>query len=235
MCTSFAFINNDAKRVIFLHNRDKPKEGFLGHEFKVFRNGKNQNIVFSIFDFRSKGIPCGFEARNKIFGGVANIIGYEGKNSRGVLLLNVLLNSENLSHAINLMKEELLKATYSSASYILGDYEKIYLIENYAQEVFIKEMGNFVSMTNHFEYLKKGISNEISLKRKIYLNNYFENKKEITIDDAIKIASLHEPVEICRHGITLSSMIVEINDQIRLLYTLNYPHLGYNEIKIENI
>jgi hypothetical protein len=235
MCTSFALLDKNEKKVLFLHNRDLPKEGFLGHEFKIFRNKSNGNLVFSIFDLRSKGIPCGFEANNRMYGGVANVIGYEGKNSRGVLLLNVLLNCEKLVNAVELMKEELKKGSYSSAKYILGNDQEIFLIENYAEEVFIKEINDYVTMTNHFEYIKKGLHNEVSLKRKKFVDSYIESKKNITLEDAIKIASTHEPVEICRHGVTLSSIILEISEYVRLLYTLSYPHLGYNEIKIENI
>lgn len=236
MCTSFAYINEDSEpKVMFLHNRDLPKEGFKGHEIKVFYNKQNNNKVIGIYDYRSGGIPCGFEVKNKIYGGVANVSNYVGKKSRGILLLNILMKCNSLDDAISNFENELINGEYSSASYIIGNQDKVYIVENRASEVKIQDKKKFAVLTNQFEFIKNEYVNIESVNRKIFVIEYLKSKNKVILQDAFKIASTHEPVEICRHGVTLSSMIVQISSNLDIFYTLNYPHLGFNRLNIESI
>lgn len=196
----------------------------------------NENKVVALFDYRSKGIVCGYSLKANIFGGIANVLGFKGPMSRGVLLKEVLTSSKDLDDALRMMEERLRSGLYSSANYILGDLERIFRIESFDGKLYISKATDRLIITNRFHHLnfkpEKDLHHRIienSLRRENYLQSYMK-KKELTLEDIFRIATYHgEGESICRHGgsdtLTLSSMISHLKSDLRprILYSLGNP------------
>ncbi|MCP8320335.1 MAG: hypothetical protein H3Z52_05280, partial [archaeon] len=66
MCTIVAILRpNIEDRLLFLENHDKVDADYLGEDVRLI----DENKVVALFDYRSKGIVCGFSLKAKIFGG----------------------------------------------------------------------------------------------------------------------------------------------------------------------
>jgi len=223
MCTIITVLNQ--KETIFIHNRDRPIEGFYGHDLRII----DKKIV-GIYDFRSKGIACGINLNTGIYGGVANVLGYIGKKSRGILLLNALSYGKELKDVIGFMIDEIKTGNYSSANYLIGNRERIFVIENFSDNYNIYEVRDKVVITNHFKELKQGYINEEDIKRKKYVEEILNIEDEEAI---LKIPLIHKPIPICRHGKTLSSFIAILNDKgYEIFYKLGYPCEGYLKVPL---
>ncbi|MGB9659614.1 MAG: carcinine hydrolase/isopenicillin-N N-acyltransferase family protein [Nitrososphaerales archaeon] len=231
---------NSKDRLLFLENHDKVDAVYLGEDVRLI----DENKVVALFDYRSKGIVCGYSLKAEIFGGVANVPGFKGLMSRGVLLKEVLSCSKDLDDAIKMIKDKLRSGRYSSANYVLGDLERIFRIENFDGKLYISK-ANSVVITNRFHHIdfkpKKDLHQRIienSLKRENYIQSYMQ-KRELTIEDIFRIAKYHgERDSICRHGgfdtLTLSSVIFHLENDLqpKILYIIGNPcENQYNEFK----
>ncbi len=241
MCTIIAVLRpNSNDRLLFLENHDKVDED-LGEDVRLI----NGNKVVALFDYRSKGIVCGFSLKAKIFGGIANVPGFRGTMSRGVLLKNILLSSKDLDDALTMIKERLRSGLYSSANYILGDLERIFRIESFDGQLYISKAVDRLIITNRFHHINFKPESDLhhriienSLSRENYIQ-FFIKRKELTLEDIFKIATHHGKGEsICRHGgldaLTLSSMIFHIKNDLqpKILYSLENPCKNqYEEFK----
>ncbi|MEM2955585.1 MAG: carcinine hydrolase/isopenicillin-N N-acyltransferase family protein [Nitrososphaerales archaeon] len=241
MCTIFAMLRPNSKdRLLFLENHDKVDVVYLGEDVRLI----DENKVVALFDYRSKGIVCGYSLKTKIFGGVANVPGFKGSMSRGVLLKEVLSGSKDLDDAISMIKDKLRSGLYSSANYVLGDLERIFRIENFDGKLYISK-ANSVIVTNRFHHIdfkpEKDLHQRIienSLRRENYIQSYMQ-KGELTIKDIFRIAKHHgERDSICRHGgfdtLTLSSVIFHLENDLqpKILYIIGNPcENQYNEFK----
>src|SRR5579885_3544774 len=76
MCSIIAANRQKEMELIFLENRDRPKELFIGNDVRKIGD------VVGVYDFRAQGIACGYSLKTGVAGGVANILGYYGKKSR---------------------------------------------------------------------------------------------------------------------------------------------------------
>jgi len=243
MCTIVAILRPNSKdRLLFLENHDKVDADYLGEDVRLI----DENKVVALFDYRSKGIVCGFSLKAKIFGGIANVPGFRGNMSRGVLLKDVLLSSKDLDNALTMIKERLRSGLYSSANYILGDLKRIFRIESFDGQLYVSRAVDSLIITNRFRHIN--LKPESDLHRRIIENsssreNYiqvFIKRKELTLEDIIRIATHHGKGEsICRHGgldtLTLSSIIFHLKDylQPRILYSLGNPCKNrYEEFKV---
>lgn len=228
MSTLFLILRpNKRSEFIFANIRDRPLEGFEGHEFKRIKGDKGKEII-AILDLRSGGIPSGYEIKNGLFGGVTNVLGYYSKKSRGVLLKEALLKSEDIDDMLEYMIRELKSGEYSAANYLISNGKKAFHIENFGEEIVVEET-NKIALTNHFIHLKKGVFREESINRRKYIEEKLLRKGEVGIEDALNIARNHEPVAICRHGITLSSFIINSTEEIEVYYSLSYPCEGFRK------
>jgi len=231
---------NSKDRLLFLENHDKVDAVYLGEDVRLI----DENKVVALFDYRSKGIVCGYSLKAEIFGGVANVPGFKGLMSRGVLLKEVLSGSKDLDDAIRMIKDKLRSGLYSSANYVLGDLEGIFRIENFDGKLYISK-ANSVVITNRFHHIdfkpEKDLHQRIiknSLKRENYIQSYMQ-KRELTIEDIFRIAKHHgERDSICRHGgfdtLTLSSVIFHLENDLqpKILYIIGNPcENQYNEFK----
>jgi hypothetical protein len=231
---------NSKDRLLFLENHDKVDAVYLGEDVRLI----DENKVVALFDYRSKGIVCGYSLKAEIFGGVANVPGFKGLMSRGVLLKEVLSGSKDLDDAIRMIKDKLRSGLYSSANYVLGDLERIFRIENFDGKLYISK-ANSVVITNRFHHIdfkpEKDLHQRIiknSLKRENYIQSYMQ-KRELTIEDIFRIAKHHgERDSICRHGgfdtLTLSSVIFHLENDLqpKILYIIGNPcENQYNEFK----
>ncbi|MEM3382689.1 MAG: hypothetical protein QXL52_01680 [Nitrososphaerales archaeon] len=242
MCTIFVALRpNSNDRLIFLENHDKVDNEYLGEDVRLI----DENKVIALFDYRSKGIVCGYSLKANIFGGLANVPGFKGSMSRGVLLKEVLSSSKDIDDALDIIEEKLKSGLYSSANYVLGDLERIFRIESFGEKLYISKASSRVIITNRFNKIdfkpKSDIHSRIienSLRRENYIESYIK-RKELTIDDIFKIARYHKEGEsICKHGgletSTLSSMIFHLKNDLqpKILYLIGKPcENNYNEFK----
>lgn len=221
MCTLIAIINpNKLYKVLFLENRDLPDELYSGDEARLIKNG---NELLALYDFRSNGIVCGYSLNTKIFGGVTNVLGYNGYFSRGVLLKNVLLNSKNIQEALKMLIKELSKGIYSSANYVLGNSNTLYRIENFSNHIKVIKAENYIVLTNNFKFLKYGKKLRSSTEREKYIYKFLSERKNVRIKDLFKIAKHHgKQSSVCRHGKTIgktvSSIIFYVNNKDNLSF-----------------
>ncbi|MEM4311125.1 MAG: hypothetical protein QXX95_01905 [Nitrososphaerales archaeon] len=221
MCTIIAL---SKERFLFMYNRDLPLEGFKGQDLRFFDN------LLALYDYRSKGIAFGYSLNKVLFIAVANVLGYYSKLSRGYLARKVLQEAKNLEEALAMMRGELIKGNYSSANYLLGDDKRIFRVENYAEELVVKEVTPLDVVTNHFRFLNKGNKPKDSLEREKFV---WRKLKEInpSLNSFKDIAMNHDEVPVCRHGRTLSSLLLEkFEGKLSFLYTLSLPCLGYKEL-----
>ncbi|MEM2897392.1 MAG: hypothetical protein QXG01_07500 [Candidatus Bathyarchaeia archaeon] len=234
MCTLVAIINpSEHYKVLFLENRDLPDELYSGDEARLIHNG---NEVASLYDFRSDGIVCGYSLRTGIFGGLTNVLGYNGRFSRGVLLKNVLLNSKNLQEALAMLVEGLSEGNYSSANYALGNEDALYRIENFSRSTKVVKAEKRLILTNNFKFLKYGRRLRSSSEREKYLHRFFSKQKSIVLDDLFQIARHHGKRDsVCRHGRgigkTVSGIIFYVNhkNDLSFLYSKGNPCKGEYE------
>ncbi len=241
MCTIVAVLRPNSKdRLLFLENHDKVDAVYLGEDVRLI----DENKVVALFDYRLKGIVCGYSLKTKIFGGIANVPGFKGPMSRGVLLKEVLLGSKDLDDAIKMIKDKLRSGLYSSANYVLGDLERIFRIENFDGKLYISK-ANSAIITNRFHHIdfkpEKDLHERVienSLRRENYIQSYMQ-ERELTIGDIFRIAKHHgERDSICRHGgfdtLTLSSVIFHLENDLqpKILYIIGNPcENQYNEFK----
>jgi hypothetical protein len=224
LCSIVAANSQKDLDLVFFENRDRPKELFIGNDIRRIDD------VVGIYDFRSKGVACGYSLKSKIAGGVANILGYTGEKSRGVILLEALKKGRSAKDAANIIKRGVSRGNYSSARYILCDETSIVSIESFGTKVHISkdQRRKFVVTTNHFHNLREGKRFENSLLRERYLKTL---GRTITEQSILKLATRHRNPAICRHGRTLSSFIVlkKHGERPRIFYALGEPCRGYNQ------
>ena len=213
--------------MVFFENRDRPKELFIGNDIRRIDD------VIGIYDLRAKGMACGYSLRSGTAGGVANILGYTGRKSRGVILLSALKEGKSAKDAARVVKEEVSRGEYSSAKYVFCDKKIIVSLENFATKVHYSEdlKKRFVVTTNHFHNLRVGKRLENSMLREKYLQTLGNN---ITEQGILKLATRHRNPAICRHGRTLSSFIAfeRRNEIPQILYSLDEPCKGYRVFEL---
>ena len=228
MCSIVAANRQKELDLVFFENRDRPKELFIGNDIRRIGD------VVGIYDFRAKGIACGYSFRSGTVGGVANILGYAGKKSRGVILLRALKEGRSAKDAARIIKREVSIGDYSSARYVLCDEKSIVSLESFGTKVHSSKdhRSRFVVTTNHFHNLREGKRFESSILREKYMKTLGKN---ITEQSILKLATRHRNPAICRHGRTLSSFIVfkRHGEEPRVLYSLLEPCKGYKEF-LEN-
>jgi hypothetical protein len=224
LCSIVAANRQKELELVFFENRDRPKDLFIGNDIRRIGD------VVGIYDFRAKGIACGYSFKSGTAGGVANILGYDGKKSRGVTLLRALEEGKSAREAAQIIKNEVSAGDHSSARYVLCDSESIVSLENCGRRIHLSENGRrkYVVTTNHFHSLRSGTKLENSILRERYMKTLGNN---ITEESILKLATRHRNPAICRHGRTLSSFIVfkRPAETPRILYALTEPCKGYAE------
>jgi hypothetical protein len=233
LCSIIAATAQNDLDLVFLENRDRPKELFIGNDIR--RIGK----VIGIYDFRAKGIACGYSLKSGTAGGVANILGYIGKKSRGVLLLKALQEGGSAKDVARIIRKEVSSGDYSSAKYVLCDEKSIISVESFGARMHIEsesksKESRFIVTTNHFHHLNGGERPEDSILREKYLKQL---GRDITQDSVLKLATRHRNPAICRHGRTLASFAVFKNRKVekknaRILYSLGEPCRGYKQFAV---
>jgi hypothetical protein len=224
LCSIVAANRQKELDLLFFENRDRPKELFIGNDIRRIGN------VIGIYDFRAKGVACGYSLKSGTAGGVANILGYSGEKSRGVILLKALKEATSAKGAAQIIRTEVSSGMYSSARYVLCDKKSIVSLESFGTKVHSSDNHGrrFVVTTNHFHNLRSGKRLENSVLREKYLKRLGDN---ITEQSILKLATRHRNPAICRHGRTLSSFIVfkKHDEGPRILYSLGEPCKGYKE------
>lgn len=225
MCSIIAANRQGGLDLAFLENRDRPKELFIGND--VRRIGD----VVGVYDYRAKGIAAGYSMRSGTAGGVANILGYTGSKSRGVLLLNALQEGRSAKDVARIIKKEVNIGEHSSAIYVVCDRKSIINIESFGTKVHESQnrAKKFVVTTNHFHHLVGGMRLENSVLREKYL----ERLGSITEENVLKLATRHRNPAICRHGRTLASFAVfkRRDREPKILYSVQEPCKGYEEFR----
>ena len=227
MCSIIAAIGQKELDLAFLENRDKPKELFIGNDVRKVGD------VIGVYDFRARGMACGYSVKSGTAGGVANILGYSGEKSRGVLILSSLQEGSSAEDAAKIIKEQVATGRYGSASYILCDPKSIITIESFGTRVHSsKNSGRkkIVVTTNHFHNLHAGKRPENSVLREKYL----QELGTMTEERILNLATRHRNPAICRHGRTLASFAVfkKYAEKPRILYSVAEPCRGYNEFRM---
>ncbi len=227
MCSIIAANQQKELDLVFLENRDRPKELFIGNEIRKIGD------VIGIYDLRAQGIACGYSIKSGTAGGVANILGYTGKKSRGVLLLKALREGQSALDAARIIKKEASGGEYGSATYVLCDRKSIINIESFGTKTHASqnERKKFVVTTNHFHNLGEGKKPENSILREQYL----ERLGVITEESVLKLATRHRNPAICRHGRTLASFAVfksHDEQRPRIIYSVQEPCKGYKEFHV---
>jgi hypothetical protein len=224
LCSIVAANRQKELSLVFFENRDRPKELFIGNDIRRIDH------VVGIYDFRARGIACGYSLKSGTGGGVANISGYSGEKSRGVILLRALEDGRSARDAAQIIKREVSSGDYGSARYVLCDEKSIVSIENFGTKVHLSEdqRNKFVVTANNFHNLREGKKHENSVLRERYLKTLGRN---ITEQGILKLAVRHRNPAICRHGRTLSSFIVfkKRGEKPRILYALGEPCNGYKQ------
>lgn len=222
MCSIIAANRQKELDLLFLENRDRPKELFVGNDIRRIGD------VVGIYDFRAQGIACGYSLSSGSAGGVANILGYNGNKSRGVLLLKALQEGRSAEDAGRIIKGEASSGEYGSAIYLLCDEKSIVDIESFGTRIHVSKSSRkkFVVTTNHFHDLDGGRRPENSVLREKYLQKL---GTKITEESVLKLAARHRNPAICRHGRTLASFAVfkKHGGNARILYSLEEPCKGY--------
>lgn len=225
VCTIVGVIDpNSSVKVIFMANRDKPRDKpFTGEDLRII-DGK----IIGVYDYRSGGIASGFSLESGIYGAVANIPGYITESSRGALLLKVLAYSSTLKETINILHDEVKSGKYSAAIYVLGDRNQLVKIENFKEKVSIKWSNKIMIATNSSEFFNISRARD-SVERMNIVSDYLSKKHEYTLDDFLVLAKYHGgTASICRHdseGQTLSSTIyvIDKNENLFVNYARGNP------------
>src|SRR5579884_763962 len=214
MCSIISANRQKEMELIFLENRDRPKELFIGNDVRKIGD------VVGVYDFRAQGIACG----------------YYGKKSRGVLLLKALQSGSSAKDARKIIEQEVSSGEFSSAMYVICDKDSIFRIESFGKEVTSLTQSSakkFVVTTNHFQRLKNGKKSKDSILREKYLKLLGNGR--ITKEKVLKLATRHRNPAICRHGRTLASFAVfkRKDEQVpQILYSIGEPCKGYLEFKV---
>ena len=212
--------------LVFLENRDRPKELFIGNDIRRIGD------VVGIYDLRAKGMATGYSLKSDTAGGVANILGYTGSKSRGMILLEALQNGKSAEDAARIIKRAVANGEYGSATYVICDRKSIINIESFGTRVHESQNGRkkFVVTTNHFHHLGEGMR----LKNSVLREKYLERLGSVTEESVLKLATRHRNPAICRHGRTLASFAVfkRHNEKPRILYSVKEPCKGYKEFRI---
>lgn len=226
MCSIIAANRQPNLDLVFLENRDRPKELFTGNVIKKIGN------VIGIYDMRSKGIAAGYSLKSGTAGGVANILGYTARKSRGVILLEALQRGKSAIDVAKIIRSEVESGDYSSATYVICDKRSIINIENFGTKVHESRNGRkkFVVTTNHFHHLGEGMK----LKNSLLREKYLEKLGSVTEENVLSLATRHRNPAICRHGRTLASFAVfkRHGKRPRILYSVNEPCKGYSEFVV---
>ena len=226
MCSIIAANRQGDLDLVFLENRDRPKELFIGNDIRRIGD------VVGIYDLRAKGMATGYSLKSDTAGGVANILGYTGSKSRGVILLEALQKGRSAKDAARIIKREVSGGEYGSATYVICDRKSIINIESFGTKVHESQNGRkkFVVTTNHFHHFGEGMRLENSVLREKYL----ERLCSVTEESVLKLATRHRNPAICRHGRTLASFVVfkRHNEKPRILYSVEVPCKGYKEFRI---
>ncbi len=218
MCTIIGIIDpNPLTKIAFMSNRDKPSDKpYEGEDFRII-----DDKIVGVYDYRSKGLASGFSLETKIYGAVANLLGYVTEYSRGVLLYKILQQASTLNEAIELIYNEIKTGKYSAAIYVLGDKNNLVKIENFKTYVNIKWFKKNIVVTNVLENSNLSYYTENSKERAEFALRYLSEKHEITLDDLMNLARYHGGIaSICRHDIngqTLSSTIYALNKEGKLI------------------
>jgi hypothetical protein len=221
MCSIVAANRQNELDLVFFENRDRPKELFIGNDIRKI------DSVVGIYDFRAKGMACAYSLKSGTAAGVANILGYTGKKSRGVILLRALKEGRSAKDAARIIEREVASGDYSSGRYVTCDEKSIITLESFGKKVDLSEARNkFVVTANHFHNLRQGKMLENSILREKYMKTLGEDISEQSI---LKLATRHRNPAICRHGRTLSSFIVfkRRGEAPKILYSLHEPCEGY--------
>lgn len=233
MCTLLALLHpNPHYRLLFLENRDRPVEGYQGGDFRILE----PNHVAVVYDFRSQGIVCGYAAATGVYGGLTNVLGYVGRQSRGVLLKDVLTQSANLLAAIRHLASEAATGRYSPANYVLGDDHELYRIENYARDIHISRSRVRQVATNHFRYLPRGKRLVSSVERERFVTEFVVDQPNPSVTDLRRLAARHgDGGAICRHGHTLASAMFAVatgKQRVVVRYKIGHPCKGYRRVRL---
>ena len=227
MCSIIAANRQSDLDLAFLENRDRPKELFIGNDVRKIGD------VVGVYDYRAKGIAAGYSIRSDTAGGVANVLGYSGSKSRGVLLLNALQEGRSARDVVRIIKKEVKNGEHSSAIYVICDRKSIINIESFGTKVYEsqnREKKKLVVTTNHFHHLEGGMRLKNSVLREKYLNRL----GSVTEKNVLKLATRHRNPAICRHGRTLASFAVfkrPSDKKPRIFYSVQEPCKGYTEFK----
>ncbi len=227
MCSIIAANRQPGLDLAFLENRDKPRELFLGNDIRKIGN------TVGIYDERAKGIACGFSMESGVAGGVANILGYTGNKSRGVLLLHALESGRTIDEVAQFIANEAQKGEYGSASYVLCSSKEIIRIESFGELIHSTRLKGrrLLVATNHLKMLRKGERHRNSVLREQYLKKI----RKISVENVIALAKRHRNPSICRHGRTLASFAVFVDSKSKLpkiLYSIGEPCKGFKEFKL---
>lgn len=224
MCSIVAANRQKDLDLVFFENRDRPKELFIGNDIRRIDD------VVGIYDFRAKGMACGYSLRSGTAAGVTNILGYTGTKSRGVILLRALKEGRSAKDAARIIKNEVSTGDYGSARYVICDAKSIISIESFGTKIDSSDArrSKFLVTANHFHKLRIGKKHENSILREKYMKTLGKN---ITEESVLKLATRHRDPAICRHGRTLSSFIVFKHHSVqpRILYSLAEPCRGYSK------
>lgn len=204
MCTVIAIRNpNPGYEFFFFVSRDRPADPFFGNYLKFFPKTK----VIGIYDVRSKGLACGYCFESGIYAAVANVGDYLGVKSRGILIKDIL-TVKNIQNAIRRAEKELVSARYSSGSYLIGQRGMNWLLENYGNIVYSERLDERFIVTNYFTGLKSKAAEEAKMRRD-YVRKELSRLSTVGIRDILRIIVHHSSRDgICRHGITLASLLV---------------------------
>ncbi|MBI4257774.1 MAG: hypothetical protein HY619_02360 [Thaumarchaeota archaeon] len=226
MCTLIGLLNPDTStKILFAENRDRPKESFWGNDIRVV-----DGHVIAIYDFRSKGIVCGYSAKTGCFGGLTNAYGADAPRSRGILMRHILNTAQNLREAQRLMTKQVKKGLYRPANYVLGDAKSMVKIESLGKKYHIEEGLTKLIVTNHFHHILGGRTAKGSIDREKFVTQRLKKTNPITVDILSSLMQHHDSqTGICKHGRTLASMILRVpaQGQPEFLYSIGPPCKGY--------
>jgi hypothetical protein len=225
LCTVGAYLNpSPDTKLIFFENRDRPVEGFEGHQLKIV-----DGHIVGVYDLRSGGLACGFSPRTGLYMGVANILGPKLPKSRGMLILETLRRATNLVEAKDYIARELFTGNYSPGVFILTDGNTLMRIEGYGSMVASKQSYRYEVATNRVRLLPPDTAAPGSRERERETYRALEGKL-LDKKMIVELLSSHSPASICRHGLTLCSIIViERQGEWELLFADGYPCDGYQE------
>ena len=232
MCTIICIHHpNDDYRVLFLENRDRPVEGFQGNDVRVIGYSR----LLCIFDYRSQGVAAGYNLSTGVFGGVANIQGYSGTESRGHILKKALNEAKTGNEALEIVTDAVKTGRYSSGVYLLGDTSGSYTVENFNEEVHIDWNDRVHIVTNRFTHLKLGTAHPSAAARHTTVRRWTASTP-FTLERMMRLGQNHRGQgAVCRHGYTLSNLVVAVREHgfvPEIYYVMGEPCSGYQRFML---